>query len=416
MAAEELVQRVLARDVDGQPAPAPPGPAPHLAQRGDRAGEGDADRRVERADVDAELQRVGGDDAEQLAVDEPLLELAPLLRRVARAVGRDPLGQLGAPAVLERELRELRHQLDRLARLHEDDRPRALADELGEQVGGLGERRAAGRELLVGDRRVPHRDRLLRARRAVAVDHRDVVEAGQPLGQLARVGDRRARQQEARLGPVGGGDPAQPPQHVGDVGAEHAAVDVRLVDHDHGEVREHVRPRAVVGQHAEVEHVRVGEDHVRPAADLRCAARAACRRRRSPAARARRRARAARAPGPGRAPSSGRGRARGRARRGRACRASGAGSRATCRSPCPVVTIVGPAQAACSASAWCDHSCSTPRARSAAATSACSSSGSATARAGRRCWAACMTSRSSSRPAASSASQGSMSRTTAIRD
>ena len=96
VAAEELVERVLARDVDRQPAAAAPGAAPHLAQRGDRAGERHADRGVERADVDAELERVGGDDAEQLALDEPALELAPLLRRVAGAVGRDPLGELGA--------------------------------------------------------------------------------------------------------------------------------------------------------------------------------------------------------------------------------------------------------------------------------------------------------------------------------
>ena len=96
MAAEELVERVLAGDVDREPAPAPPRAPPHLAQRRDRAGERHADRGVERADVDPELERVGRDDAEQLAVDEPPLELAPLLRRVAGAVGRDPLGQLAA--------------------------------------------------------------------------------------------------------------------------------------------------------------------------------------------------------------------------------------------------------------------------------------------------------------------------------
>ena len=39
VAAEELVERVLARDVDRQPAPAPPGAAPHLAQRRDGARE-----------------------------------------------------------------------------------------------------------------------------------------------------------------------------------------------------------------------------------------------------------------------------------------------------------------------------------------------------------------------------------------
>ena len=269
MAAEELVERVLARDVDGEPAPAAPRAAPHLPQRRDRAGERDADRRVERADVDAELQRVGRDDAEQLAVHEPALELATLLRGVAGAVGRDPLAELGPPAVLERELRELRHQLDGLARLHEHDRARALADELGEQVGGLGQRRAARGELLVDDRRVPHGDRAAVARGAVAVDDRHVVEAGQALRELARVGDRGAREQEARLGPVGGGDTPQPPQHVRDVRPEDAAVDVRLVHHHHGQVGEHVRPRPVVGQDPEVQHVGVGEDDVRPPPDLR---------------------------------------------------------------------------------------------------------------------------------------------------
>ncbi len=268
MAAEELVERVLAGDVEREPAPAPAGPPPHLAQRCDRAGERDADRGVERADVDPQLQRVGGHDAEQLALDEPALQLAPLLRRVAGAVGRDPRGQLAAPGVLQRELREARDQLDRLARLHEHDRARAVADQLGQQVGGLGQRGAARRELLIDDRRVPHRHGPLRARRAVALDHGHVRQSGQSLGQLARVGDRRAGEQEARLGPVGGGDPAQPPQHVRDVGAEDAAVDVRLVDHDDGEVGEHVGPGPVVGQDPEMQHVGVGEDHVRAPADL----------------------------------------------------------------------------------------------------------------------------------------------------
>ena len=269
MAAEELVQRVLARHVERQPAAAPPGAAPHLPQRGDRARERHADRRVQRADVDPQLQRVGGDHAEQLAGHQPRLQLAPLLRRVAGPVGRDPLGEVVPSPVLEIELREARHQLDRLARLHEDDRPRLLADQVGQQVGRLGEHRAPRGDLLVDDRRVPHRDRALGGGRAVAVDDRHVLEPGQPLRELARVGDRRRRQQDPRRRAVGVADPPQAPQHVRDVRAEHAAVDVRLVDHHHREVREEVGPRGVVGEDPQVQHVGVGEDDVRPPPDRR---------------------------------------------------------------------------------------------------------------------------------------------------
>ena len=80
----------------------------------------------------------------------------------------------------------------------------------------------------------------------------------------------------------------------------------------------------------------------------------------------------------------------------------------------PVVTIVGPAHAAWIASAWCDHSRSMPRARSASATSACSSSGIGDSRPGFALTALCVTRRSSVRPASSSSSHGSMSLTTTI--
>ena len=159
MAAEELVQRVLARHVERQPAPAPPRAPPHLPQRGDRPGERDADRRVQRADVDPELQRVGRDDAEQLAGDQPPLQLPPLLGRVARAVGRDPLRQRRIPAPLQLVGRELRHQLDGLARLHEDDRPRALDHEPTSRFAASASAEPRSPRRVVDHRRVPHRDR-----------------------------------------------------------------------------------------------------------------------------------------------------------------------------------------------------------------------------------------------------------------
>ena len=129
--------------------------------------------------------------------------------------------------------------------------------------------------------------------------------------------------------------------------AEHAAVDVRLVDDDDREVREEVAPARVVGQDPDVEHVGVREDRGSPAAGSPRAPRAACRRRRSPGRTllARARTRAARAPGPGPAPWSGRGRARAPWRRCSRTSSVGRLKHSDLPDAVPVVTIVGPAQA-----------------------------------------------------------------------
>ena len=136
LAHEVLVERVLGRDEHGEPVPAPPRAAPLLAQRGDRAREADGDHGVEKPDVDAELERVGRGDAEQVALGEPPLDLAPLLGRVAGAVRRETrvvVEPLGGEAV---------DQLRRLAALGEGQRPQAALDEARLELRRLGERRA----------------------------------------------------------------------------------------------------------------------------------------------------------------------------------------------------------------------------------------------------------------------------------
>jgi hypothetical protein len=52
------------------------------------------------------------------------------------------------------------------------------------------------------------------------------------------------------------------------MGAEHSAVDVRLVHHDVAEVLQDVSPTVVMRKDANVEHVGVREDQIRPLADL----------------------------------------------------------------------------------------------------------------------------------------------------
>src|SRR5581483_12102259 len=100
---------------------APAGAAPLLAQARDRAREAGRDHAVEQADVDPQLERVRGGDAEELAGGEPLLDLAALRGRVPRAIGREAVAVL----VVEPVEREAVDQLCGLAALREAERPQA---------------------------------------------------------------------------------------------------------------------------------------------------------------------------------------------------------------------------------------------------------------------------------------------------
>ena len=83
------------------------------------------------------------------------------------------------------------------------------------------------------------------ARGALSVS---ITVAGLPVSDAASspafaiVADAR---RNCGLGAVGARQPAQAPQDVRHVGAEHAAVDVRLVHHDPAQVVQHVAPAVV---------------------------------------------------------------------------------------------------------------------------------------------------------------------------
>ena len=179
LAHEVLVECVFARDEDGEAGAAATGPAPLLPERRHGARKADRDRAVEGADVDPELERVGGGDAEQLAGHQALLDLAPLRRCVAGAIRGEPGSSLRVDAIG----REAVDQLDRLPALGEADRAQALLDEARQQTGGVAERARADAELRVDQLRVPERDRPLGPRGRVAVDHRRRL-AEERLGQL----------------------------------------------------------------------------------------------------------------------------------------------------------------------------------------------------------------------------------------
>ena len=116
-------------------------------------------------------------------------------------------------------------------------------------------------ELAVDDRRVVDDDHPFASGRAVVIDKRHLI-ADQRGGELRRVGDGRRAEDEGWVAAVELAYSPQPPEDVGQVASENAAVGVQLIDDHVVEALEELHPFGVVGEDRGVQHVRVGEDDV----------------------------------------------------------------------------------------------------------------------------------------------------------
>ena len=181
--------------------PGPPGLLPH---RRDRAGEAVEHAGVEPADVDAELERGGGDDAPQIAVEQLALDLASLAGEVAAAVRPHLRCQVGGqlPPDVGRD------QLGALATATEGDGAMAAPHELGDHAGRLAVgRRCSDRPASTAG--IPQHEEPLAAGRAVVGDlgHRRRT-APRPTGRARRSWPTRRRRwdrsRSARRGGAGG--------------------------------------------------------------------------------------------------------------------------------------------------------------------------------------------------------------------
>ena len=177
-----------------------PGAAPHLAQRGDGARERHADRRVEVADVDAELERVGGDDGEQVALRPAAARSraaawACSRRGRARSARRGRCGPASSSRwrvkrwISSTPRRDLRKQIVRISR-STSAASRFAASPSADA------RRPSFSSTSGGFHMAIWRS----ARGAPSRSTSSTSTPGEPLGELGRVRDRRAREEEARLG------------------------------------------------------------------------------------------------------------------------------------------------------------------------------------------------------------------------
>ena len=219
---------------------------------------------IQGADVDPELEGVRGNHPQNLALAKLPLDLATLLGEVASAVA--PHGRVASRPAPDRLLEVPGEHLRSEAVVGEHEGlPPALQEDLGHAPGFV-DIAAADSQLLVHHRRVVEDEVLLAARSAVVVNQRKRF-LHNALGQLLRIGDRCRAADELRLGAVKGSNALEPPQNVGQMAPEHAAVGVQLVHDDVAEVLEEAGPAGVMRQDAGMQHVRVAEDDIRPSAD-----------------------------------------------------------------------------------------------------------------------------------------------------
>ena len=263
MVHEVGVERVVARDQDREGVlPAAPGPADLLPQSRPGPGEAGQQHGVQPADVDPELEGVGGGEADQLAGAERRLDVAPLLGEVAAAVRRHPGRERGVD-LTEKLGGGHRHLLRAAAGPDERQGADVLDHQVGKEVGRLRRRGPPDRRaVLAGPRReggFPERQRDLTSGRLVSGDGQD-VQTSEPPGGHCGIGHRGRREDERRVRAVQRADPAEAAQHVGDVGAEDPAVVVGLIDHDVLQRAQESGPSGVPGQQRPVQHVGVGQD------------------------------------------------------------------------------------------------------------------------------------------------------------
>ncbi len=109
-----------------------------LPRAGDGAGVADHEAGVEAADINAEFERVGAGDAEDIAFGKTPLDLAALLGEIAAAIGLDFVHE--ARGKLAKVVaRPTRDQFGSEARADEGDGLDVLAHEAAHEVNGLAE-------------------------------------------------------------------------------------------------------------------------------------------------------------------------------------------------------------------------------------------------------------------------------------
>ena len=227
--------------------------------RGDGSGIPGHHNRVERTNIDAELEGVGRNHTANFSVAEAAFDLAALVGKITAAVAANGLRFSGRMRI--RLLQVGQEDFRVQARIRKDHCLQIVVQEFLGHARGFIDVAAADAQRAIDDRGIVENKCFFRGRGAVGVQHFD-VGFEEPCGQIAGIGDGGGAADKLRIAAVKPSDAPQATKHVAQVAAEDAAVGVQLVDDDVAQVFEQTRPARVVRQDAGVQHVGIGQDDV----------------------------------------------------------------------------------------------------------------------------------------------------------
>ena len=202
---------------------------------------------IEAADIDAQLQGTGGNHRQQLPGSQFGLDLPAFFGQKTGSVSTDAVGKR-AGAMLGPH----RQQLDQLARLGIDDGPNPARQ-------GRLEQRQGSPQGPVG--RIQQYQMPATRPGPGFTDGLD-RQSGQPAGQFVRIGNRGRGEHERGGACVVAADALQASENLGHVRPQDAAIGVDLVDHHEAQSAQQTGPAVVIGQNAQVNHLRVGQQDV----------------------------------------------------------------------------------------------------------------------------------------------------------
>src|SRR6266704_560630 len=226
---------------------------------GDGAGISGHDDGIQRANINAELERAGGNHATDFSVAEAAFNFASFVRKVAAAVAANGFRFSRQQRIRLLQIGEKNFRVQ--ARIGEDDGLQIVFQKFLRDARGFIDVAAANAQRAIHHGRVVKHEGFFRGWCAVRMEDFD-FGFEKACSEVAGVGDGCGATNKLRIAAVKSSDAAEAAQNIAQVAAEDAAVSVQLVEDDVAQIFEEASPARVVRQNSCVQHVRIGKNDV----------------------------------------------------------------------------------------------------------------------------------------------------------